>query len=231
MIDNQIRDVSDTALWVAAYRAKESARPDAAFNDPLASVLIGERGRLIGESMPGSSLMEWVMVLRTVAIDRLITDAIKTGADMVVNLGAGLDTRPYRLDIPSSLKWIEVDFPNIVELKNERLKDHAPRCELQRISLDITQVESRRKLRDLISSSRSVVVLTEGLLMYLEPESVMILPMICVNMRKVHYWIQDFYNGKMRGGAMRPWRNKLKAAPFKFQPSDWLHFFTSRRWQ
>src|SRR5690348_3422212 len=120
MTDNQIRDVSDTALWVAAYRARESARPDAAFHDPLAEVLMGERGKAIGESMPGSTLMEWVMVLRTLAIDRLITNAIKAGADMVVNLGAGLDTRPYRLDIPSSLTWIEVDFPNIIALKNER---------------------------------------------------------------------------------------------------------------
>ncbi|MES1195491.1 MAG: class I SAM-dependent methyltransferase, partial [Steroidobacter sp.] len=123
MTDNQIRDVSDTALWVAAYRAKESARPDAKFHDPLASVLVGERGRVIAESMPGSGMMQWVMVLRTLAIDRLITHAINTDADMVVNLGAGLDTRPYRLELPTTLHWIEIDFPNIIELKNERLKD------------------------------------------------------------------------------------------------------------
>lgn len=231
MTDTEIRDVSDTALWVAAYRAKESARPDAAFHDPLASVLIGERGKAIGETMPGSSLMEWVMVLRTVAIDRLIMNAISSGADMVVNLGAGLDTRPYRLDLPSSMKWIEVDFPNIVELKNERLKDHAPKCELQRISLDITQREARATLGNIIQSAKSVVVLTEGLLPYLDPQVVNDLADDLRHMGNVHYWIQDYFSGRMRGRSMRPWEKKLAAAPFKFILDDWLAFFTTRHWQ
>ena len=231
MTDTEIRDVSDTALWVAAYRAKESARPDAKFHDPMASVLIGERGRAIGETMPGASMMEWVMVLRTIAIDRLIMNAINSGADMVVNLGAGLDTRPYRLDLPTTMKWIEVDFPNIIALKNERLKDHAPKCELQRISLDITQPESRQKLKALTASAQSVVVVSEGLLMYLEPQLVNDLADDLRRMGNVHYWIQDFYSGKMRGGRMSPWRKRLKAAPFKFQPADWVEFFTARQWQ
>jgi O-methyltransferase involved in polyketide biosynthesis len=42
-----LKDVSDTALWVAVFRAEESQRPDALFKDPYASMLTGERGRHI----------------------------------------------------------------------------------------------------------------------------------------------------------------------------------------
>src|SRR5947208_2742107 len=92
----RIENVSDTALWVAVYRALESERPDALFRDPLSMKLAGARGREIAASMPNGSIMAWVMAIRTVAIDRLIQDAIRMGADTVLNLGAGLDTRPYR---------------------------------------------------------------------------------------------------------------------------------------
>ena len=53
MVDtNPIRNVSDTALWVAIYRAMESERPDALFQDPYARRLGGERGQAIVEALP-----------------------------------------------------------------------------------------------------------------------------------------------------------------------------------
>ncbi|MES1195492.1 MAG: class I SAM-dependent methyltransferase, partial [Steroidobacter sp.] len=80
-------------------------------------------------------------------------------------------------------------------------------------------------------SARSVIVLSEGLLMYLDPQVVNDLADDLRKMGNIHYWIQDYYSGQMRDGRMRPWRERMKAAPFKFQPADWLHFFTSRHWQ
>jgi O-methyltransferase involved in polyketide biosynthesis len=50
--DPLISNVSDTARWVAVYRAWESARPDALFRDPLAGRLAGERGRAIAAAAP-----------------------------------------------------------------------------------------------------------------------------------------------------------------------------------
>src|SRR5690348_3231199 len=113
----KIQDVSDTALWVATYRALESERPDALFKDPLAATLTGERGREIAKDMGLGVMMSWIMVTRTVAIDRLVLQAIEMGAKTVLNLGAGLDTRPYRMKLPNDLRWIEVDFKNIIDLK------------------------------------------------------------------------------------------------------------------
>ena len=69
----KIEDVSDTALWVATYRATESERSDALFHDPLAKVLVGERGLQIAEHMKKvGRYTRWSIVSRTVIIDRFI---------------------------------------------------------------------------------------------------------------------------------------------------------------
>jgi methyltransferase (TIGR00027 family) len=231
MVDAKIRDVSDTALWVAAYRAQESARPDAAFKDPLASLLLGERGEAISRAMPGREMMQWLMVIRTVAIDRLIMKAVSEGADMVLNIGAGLDTRPYRLDLPASLRWIEMDFENIVAMKNEKLKDQSPKCQLQRITLDITNAEARKRLVDIAAGAKFVVVLTEGLIMYLDTQVVSDFADDLRSMSNLRYWVQDHYMMRSNTRASRPWRNALAAAPFKFKAPNWIEFFTQRHWQ
>ena len=92
-------DVSDTARWVAYFRALESARPDALFRDPLARRLAGDRGRAIAETLPIGPL-SWSLAVRTRVFDELILDAVHGGVRVVLNLAAGLDARPYRLPPP-----------------------------------------------------------------------------------------------------------------------------------
>src|SRR5678815_604836 len=107
MIDH----VSDTALWVAAYRAMESERPDALFHDRFASLLTGEKGRRIVQWAKASRYTRWSVAIRTCIIDSFIQELTTGSVDTVLNLGAGLDARPYRMNLPESLSWIEVDFP------------------------------------------------------------------------------------------------------------------------
>src|SRR6266850_2251843 len=106
-----IRNISDTALWVAVYRARESDRPDALFRDPYARRLAGERGEQIAKTMEKGQRYEWPYTARTVRFDQIVREQIAQGADTVVNLAAGLDTRPYRMELPASLRWFEVDLP------------------------------------------------------------------------------------------------------------------------
>jgi O-methyltransferase involved in polyketide biosynthesis len=80
-----ISNVSDTARWVAAYRAIESARPDALFHDPLADRLAGERGHAIAAAAPRVMRSGWWLVARTKVIDDLIAQAIRDGCDRVLN--------------------------------------------------------------------------------------------------------------------------------------------------
>src|SRR3954471_20699610 len=120
--DAKIRHVSDTALWVAHYRAAESERPDALFKDDLAKLLVGERGEAIARAMKASSpYTRWSVIIRTVVIDRLIQRLAADGVELVLNLGAGMDTRPYRLNVPPGLRWIKLDYPNVIEHKTQVL--------------------------------------------------------------------------------------------------------------
>ena len=57
--------------------------------------------------MTAAEQFEWMTVVRTVVIDRYLQEAIARGVDTVVNLGACLDTRPYRMTLPASLSWVE----------------------------------------------------------------------------------------------------------------------------
>src|ERR1043165_2932773 len=104
-MESALRNISDTALWVAIYRARESERADAHFHDPYARRLAGERGEQIAADMQKGMKHEWPMIARTVNIDQIVANCIAEGADMVINLACGLDARAYRLDLPANLKW------------------------------------------------------------------------------------------------------------------------------
>ncbi len=71
-----VRNISDTALLAAIYRARETERPDPVFRDPFARRLAGESGDHI------------------YAYDEFIKQQVREGVDMIVNLAAGLDARP-----------------------------------------------------------------------------------------------------------------------------------------
>lgn len=109
------------------------------------------------------------MIARTKLMDDWILAAIKQGCDCVVNLAAGFDTRPYRLELPASLRWIEADFPALIEEKQELLRDAQPRCQLHRTKIDLADSDARvAMLKDVVGSSAHALVITEGLLLNLE---------------------------------------------------------------
>lgn len=113
----------------------------------------------------------WSFVARTVVFDRFIEDSIASGANMVVNLDAGLDTRPYRMALPSNLPWIKVDLPDLLAYKIAVLANETPRCRLERVALDLANVAARRDLFNRLSQEASrVLVITEGLVVYLSDQ-------------------------------------------------------------
>lgn len=231
--DIKIKNVSDTALWVAYYRAKETERPDALFKDPLAKVLVGERGKIIAESMKAiSRYTEWSVVSRTVIIDAFIQDLIKDGIDTVINLGTGLDTRPYRMNLPNQLKWIEVDYPHMIDLKNEALKNEKPTCQLTRVAVDLADDEKRKKfLAEAASQSKKILVLTEGVIPYLTQDQVSNLAQDLLAQPSIAYWITEYFDPQVyRYLKDRVRTQKMKNAPFQFYPPDWNGFFEQRGW-
>ena len=228
-----IRNISDTALWVAVYRARESERPDALFRDAYARKLAGERGERIAKDMRQGMRHEWPYTARTVRFDQIITEQIKQGTDMVINLAAGLDTRPYRMDLPPSLKWIEVDFPAMIDYKEEILAGEKPRCALERVRLDLADLAGRRALfQRLGSNAGKVLVLTEGLLVYLTRDEVSALGRDLAVQSTFKDWAIDLCSP----GLLKMLQKNLGAlsesgSPLKFGPEEGPDFFTTTGWK
>ena len=230
-MDSLVSNVSDTARWVTAYRATESARPDALFNDPLAARLAGDRGRAIVAAAPRSMGDGWWLVARTKVIDDLITDAIGRGCDRVLNLAAGLDTRPYRLDLPSELAWIEADLAPLIAEKDQLLADQTPRCRLSRHAVDLADPAARDAFLDeALAGATKALVLTEGLLMYLEAGDVTGLS-AAFQRPEIAWWVFDLCSPGLQKTMNTKTAGLLRNAPVKFCPVDGLAFFESLGWR
>lgn len=226
-----ITHVSDTARWTALHRATETARPDALFSDPLAARLAGEHGKAIVAGMPLTSRSGWWLVSRTKIIDDAITDAIAQGCDRVLNLAAGLDTRPYRLDLPADLMWVEADLPNLLDEKAQLLADEAPRCRLTRTAVDLADPQALHAfLDDALAGATKALVLTEGLLVYLDDRDVVALSG-AIQRPEVAWWMLDFGGP----GLKKFWNKKMadirQNAPFRFAPENGLAFFEDLGWR
>lgn len=225
--------ISDTALWIAAYRALETERRDALFHDRLAGTLAGEKGRHIAMNMPDWRQICWATAIRTRAIDQLIVSGLKAfPVDCVLNLASGLDTRPYRLPLPAGLDWVEVDLPEIVQYMDAQLREETPRCRLSRLALDLTDPARREELFRLLDGFRNIMIVTEGFLSYLSEEQVDSLIRDMNQRPNFRYWIQDYHAGRVTEGVRERWKPYLSEdIAFQFSPPDWIGFFCERGWE
>lgn len=228
-----IENVSDTAFWVAFYRSIESEKKNALFHDPLAALLTGEYGKKISSSMkPFAKYAYWSVTIRTPLIDEYILKYTNQEYKTVINLGAGLDTRPYRLSLAQEIEWIEVDFPQVIELKNEKLKDKNPNCKLERIGLDLSNQAERQKLfEELNSRVGPAVILTEGVIPYLNEDAVTSLAADIKAQSNFRLWITEYYSPEVYPRYQSPkFKNALGDSPFRFFPSNWFSFFEKSGW-
>jgi methyltransferase (TIGR00027 family) len=232
MTASPISNVSDTARWVAVYRAWESARSDALFHDPYAELLAGERGHAIAALMPRQARNGWPMIARTKLMDDLVLATIEQGCDCVVNLAAGFDTRPYRLELPSSLRWTEADLPALIEEKERLLKDAQPRCQLRRIKVDLADSSTRAAmLQEAIGSSTHALVITEGLLVYLDEAQVRSLTIDLRENAAIRWWMLDIASPALLAMMKKSMGPRLENAPMNFGPSNGIAFFEELGWR
>jgi methyltransferase (TIGR00027 family) len=178
---------SFTAESVAAIRAVESAKPEGErlCYDPYARYFIGggrdasglefwrELLSALDLDFPG---IQTEVVLRTRYIDDYLKECIVDGITQLVILGAGYDSRAYRIDgLKGKVRVFEVDHPATQKVKTERLKEvpaslpdhvmHMP-VDFHREKLNKRLSESGydRKLKTLF--------IWEGVTMYLTAEAV-----------------------------------------------------------
>lgn len=233
--DELIRNVSDTAVWVAMYRAIESERPDALFKDPFARRLAGDRGERIASTREFAHGRSWPVVVRTSVFDEFVLNAVnQDGVDAVLNLAAGLDARPWRLALPATLRWIDVDLPEILGYKQQAMAAETPNCRYETRAADLREEAVRRALfSEIGAASRATLVISEGLIIYLTPEAVAALATDLAAQPSFRWWMFDLLSPQILARISKSRGNGPGGAnsPFLFAPANSTGFFKPFGWK
>jgi methyltransferase (TIGR00027 family) len=182
-------EVSRTAEFMAIFRASEHAKAAGArvFADPLAASLLPGELRLAASLFkvpPAAALLNAYIDRRWpgartsgIARTRLIDDWIGQAAgeiNQVVLLGAGFDTRAWRLNALASARIFEVDHPNTAAVKQARLRSaHADLQKVTFVNVDFEKDDFDQLLRAAgFDATRRAIVVWEGVSQYLTGEAV-----------------------------------------------------------
>lgn len=229
-----IENISDTAFLVAAYRALETERSDALFQDPFAKELVGEKGLRIVDSLRSGRSSSWFLVARTCILDAWILKLIhEENIDTVLNLAAGLDARAYRLELPPQLRWYDVDLPDISNHKETVLKNQKPKCEYHLVKMDLANQANRAKLfAEIAQQSKKTLVISEGFLMYLTPTQAIELAQELAQHTPFRFWLAELLGPVQLALIKIKWGKTFKAAnsEMAFAPKEGPAFFKPFGW-
>jgi methyltransferase (TIGR00027 family) len=172
-----------TALLIAYARAQESLRADRKLDDPLAAGFI----EAIGDSASGAAGLPpggplagygsstlwnafgFYWTERTVFYDQQILKAVAAGCRQLVLLGAGLDSRAFRLGLPGSTTVFELDQAPVLHFKQAVLDRNGAAATCRRIPLAVDlRTDWPRALSEAgFDPSQPTAWVAEGLLMFL----------------------------------------------------------------
>lgn len=160
----QLDRVPETLLWTLYHRAVEARRSDRVLDDPMAVELVDRIDFPFTERFgSGKGLAQW-QALRARRFDSEIRRFLAAHPDgTVVALGEGLETQSWRVD-NGRMRWVTVDFPEVIELRRELLPEDDRRALLASSVLDFSWLDH--------VEGNDVLVTAQGVLMYLEPEDV-----------------------------------------------------------
>lgn len=182
-------DGSRTARYTALARALETVRSrPRLFEDPYAARFLGIRSlarlaalppvnraieRSIDRRFPSGN--RGSAMLRTRVIDDWLSDAIAAGATQVVVLGAGLDSRAYRLAAMREVEVFEVDHPATSTTKQSMVERHVPadrRGHVRFTPVDFLHDDLGEALKTAGFTTACTAVIWEGVTSYLDAASV-----------------------------------------------------------
>jgi methyltransferase (TIGR00027 family) len=233
---------SNTAAYMALFRAVESAGPrrPRLFTDPFATGLLPTSLRVVawvaglpvvGRAVPALLDLGWPRtrssgVVRTRLIDELVVEAIGAGATQLVLLGAGFDSRAYRLAETQAVAVFEVDHPSTLSAKRVRLGALGPRMghvHFVAVDFEIDDVETALAQAGFDESDRSVV-LWEGVVSYLSAPAVdrnlgLLSRLCCEGSRLVFTYVdRRALDGTIEFAEARRWKSwvRLNGEPFVF---------------
>lgn len=180
--------VSRTALGAAICRMIEQYQPEKTrlFNDPIAKEMVGGlikflmqfatmRNLTVKQTNAVAQGIYGVQVCRTRCIDDAVQAALSKGIKQLVILGAGYDTRPYRLPAMESVKVFEADLPAVQDDKKKKLQKYFGRLpdHVTFIPIDFdTQTLEAVFSGTTFNSSKPAIFVWEGVTQYISEEAV-----------------------------------------------------------
>ena len=182
-MSNLIFRKDGTAQGVAKQRLIESlAKPNKrVIYDPYAKyfVLGASIIKLLGHKISvwlGDKIVPGMhehLICRTRFIDDLIEESTSAGIEQYVILGAGYDSRAYRLKLPPKLKIFEVDQPEVQGIKRLKLpKSISNRKNIIYVSIDFNNQSLKEQLLDAgFDESKSTIYTLEGVSQYIPKEA------------------------------------------------------------
>lgn len=161
--------ISKTAFYCCGVRMQDAERTSPICGDIYAKVFMNEDGFRILEAFKDETKPKASSVARHRIIDDFLRQELRAEPGLcIVIIGAGFDSRAYRL---KGGRWVELDEPQVIAHKNERLPVSSCENELHRIPIDFSTDSLEEKLSS-ISSPGPVVVVIEGVFIYLEEEAI-----------------------------------------------------------
>jgi methyltransferase (TIGR00027 family) len=162
-----MKPISKTAFYCCGVRMQDAESSNPVCGDIYARSFMNDEGRRILETFKDEVRPNSSNVARHRIIDDLLRAELRAKPDLrIVIIGAGFDSRAYRL---KGGRWVELDEPQVIAYKNERLSPSACENELHRIPIDFSTDSLEEKLAS-FATTDSVVFVVEGVLMYLDEE-------------------------------------------------------------
>ncbi|WP_433687803.1 SAM-dependent methyltransferase [Micromonospora carbonacea] len=175
-LEGAMKQTSMTAHWIAVARAAETLRPDPLFVDSLAVEFVSRADpALLADLRDNPTPRFDVLAVRTRFFDDFLSAAVGNGLRQAVIVAAGMDSRAYRLDLPTDLRLFEIDLPDLQAGKEALLTDLGltnPRCRRHVVAADVTGDWSSRLRLAGFDPSAPTAWLIEGFLYYLTNEQV-----------------------------------------------------------
>jgi O-methyltransferase involved in polyketide biosynthesis len=210
--------VSETALMTLLVRAKEARRPDSIIDDPMAIKLVD--GIDYDWAKFGFTRRQ-DMALRALTFDKYTRRyLVDHPSATMVALAEGLQTSFYRLDaadVGHQFRWLTVDLPPIIELRQRLLppSDRVSVC--AQSALDYSWM-------DRVDPSEGVFITTEGLLMYLQPDEALGLIAECAKRFPGGQMMFDLppalFAAWIRNGSRTSLRYRVPPMPFTLSPAE-----------
>lgn len=156
--------VARTAYYCCGVRAADAAKPNPVCGDTYAQRFMGDEGRAVFANFAGFKAPNASNATRARIIDDWLKARIAANPkQLVVLVGAGFDSRAYRL---GGGRWVELDQAPLIARKNELLPVAECKNELRRITIDFASESLSEKLRPFAGEAEAIVVL-EGVSQYL----------------------------------------------------------------